>query len=366
MSVTKRANARRFKRLSAALAVAMLAAAAAGCGSDNGGAASSSDGGSAPVAQDETVRIGFFGLAAENAYTQFMYQAAEEEAAAVNAELEFFDGKFEGPAQTNQMQDAITSGQFDGFIVMPNDQTGIVPVVEQALAEGIEVAALQFPVGPDPTQAAPQVEGLTTSVIEDVVAGARITAEGINAMCEGRDPCKTGILWGSRKVTWDGPAKRPHLMESLDPNVEIVAEADGGFLQGPGQKATSDMLQAHPDLDVLATPSGDQMTLGGERALAAKNKQIGLADRPDDAVAIVGYGASKAGVERVRSGTWYQTYALVPQTMAREALSILVGAVRGQEVKSDGLVQTEISPAGDNITRDVLEEHPDFEAEWEG
>jgi ribose transport system substrate-binding protein len=364
MTVSRRTAPRASRALLAGIAVTVIAMGAAGCGSDD--SASGSGGGGGGGSSDKKVRIGFFGLASENAYTQFMFKAAQAEAKNINAEVTFFDGKFEGPAQVTQMQDAITSGQFDGFIVMPNDQTGIVPAVKQAIAKKIKVAGLQFPIGPDPTKATPQVEGVTTSVIEDVVAGARITAEGINAMCKDRDPCKTGILWGSRKVTWDGPAKGPVLKKALDPNVEIVAEADGGFLQGPGQKATSDMLQAHPDLDVLATPSGDQMTLGGERALEAKNKKLGLADRPKGDVAIIGYGASKLGVDRVSSGKWYQTYALVPETMSREALKILVGAIRGQTPKSDGLVQTEISPVGDNITKDVLKEHPDFQAEWEG
>ena len=328
-----------------------------GCGSDDSGGGSGK----------ETVEIAFFGLAAENAYTQYMFRAAEDEAKKLDANLQFFDGKFEGPAQVTQMQDAITSGRYQGFIVMPNDQSGIVPVVEQALAEGIKVAALQFPIGSDPTDEEPQVKGVTTSVIEDVVRGAEITAEGINAMCEGRDPCEVGILWGDRTVTWEVAKQKP-LEEALDPNVRIVAQADAGFLQGPGEKATADMLEAHPELDVLATPSGDQMTTGGQRAIEAENKPIGLGDRPDDAIAIVGYGASKTGVERVRNKDWYQTYALVPQTMSREALRVLVEEVRGTRPKPSrrGIVQTEISPVGDNITLGVLKENPDWKAEWEG
>jgi ribose transport system substrate-binding protein len=353
---------------------AVLALGVAACGSsDSGGStgtssSSGSTGASTSAAADanKPVKLAFFGLAAENAYTQYMYKAAQEEAKKVNAEIEFFDGKFDGPTQINQMQDALTSGQFQGFIVMPNDQAGVVSVVEQAIGKGIAVTALQFPIGPDPTSAKPQVEGVTSSVIEDVVAGAKITAEGINAMCVDRDPCEAAILWGSRKVTWDGPAKRPVLMKALNPNVKIVAEADGGFLQAPGEKATDDILQAHPNLDVLATPSGDQMILGAERAIKAAGKKIGLADRPKGDIALVGYGASKAGVERVRDGQWYSTYALVPETMARKAVELTAAGARKQEVESDGLVQTEISPVGDNVTEQVLKEHPDFQAEWVG
>lgn len=359
-------RARRLRRaLMVGLGACALAATAAGCGdSGSGGGTATSGGGT--TAAEQPAKVAFFGLAAENAYTQYMYRAAQEEAKRANVSLDFFDGRFEGATQYKQMQDAITSGRYQGFIVMPNDQSGVVPVVQQAIARGIKVAALQFPIGADPKDAAPQVEGVSTSVIEDVVTGARVTAEGINAMCVDRDPCKVGILWGSRRVTWDGPAKRPTLVETLDPNVKIVAEADGGFLQAPGQSATADMLQANPDIDVIATPSGDQMTLGAERAIASAGKRIGLADRPEGDVAIIGYGASEAGVERVRDGGWYQTYALVPQTMARKALELLSEAIRGRAVESDGLVQTEISPIGDNVTLETLKENPSFRAEWVG
>jgi ABC-type sugar transport system substrate-binding protein len=155
-------------------------------------------------------------------------------------------------------------------------------------------------------------------------------------------------------------------MDALDDNVEIVAEADANFLQPDGEKATADMLQANSGLDVLATPSGDQMTLGGERAIKAAGKKTGLADRPDDAIAIVGYGAAGAGVEKVRNGDWYSTYALVPASMSEALLKYTLQGIRGEEVETDGIGQIEISPIGDNITKKILEENPDFKAEWEG
>jgi ribose transport system substrate-binding protein len=338
---------------------------AAGCGSN----ASSSTAGSSTTgggSSDKKAKIAFFGLSAENAYTKYMYDAAKAAGAKNNAQVVFFDGKFEGPAQIAQVQDAITSGQYGGFIVMPNDTAGMVPVTEQAIAKGIKVAALQFPIGPNPADTKPQVKGLTTSVIEDVISGAKITAKSINDMCKNRNPCEVGLLWGSRKLGWDGAAKRPELLKVLDPNVKIVAEADANFLQPDGEKATADMLQAHRGLDVLATPSGDQMTLGGERAIQAAGKKTGLADRPADAIAIVGYGASKAGVEKVRSGDWYSTYALVPESMSKTATEYLLDGIRGKPVKSDGIGQVEISPIGDNITAEILKKNPDFQAEWAG
>lgn len=364
---------RRSKRITRGVAIlgliAVLGLTVAACGGSDDTTASTSGGGDSSSATDDSqpVSLAYFGLASENAYTQFMYKAAQRKAEEMGASIEFFDGKFDGATQLAQIQDATTSGRFDGFLIMPNDTSGVIPAVEQAIAKEIKVAALQFPIGADPIDPAPQVEGVTTSVIEDVVRGAEVTAEGINAMCEGIDPCKVGILWGGRSISWEAAKQKP-LKATLDPNVQIVAEADGEFLQGPSEKAAAAFLQSNSDLDVLASPSGDQMILGGERAVEAAGIPVGLADRPDDAIALVGYGASKAGVEKVEGEQWYQTYALVPESMGEKGTELLIEELRGKTLAEDerGIVQTEISPVGDNITLKVLEENPDFEAQWEG
>jgi ribose transport system substrate-binding protein len=349
--------------------IAVLSFAIVACGDDGGNdTTASGSGGSGTVSDEgESFSLAYFGVSSENSYTQYMYKAAEQKAEEMGASIEFFDGKFDGATQLAQIQDATTSGRFDGFLVMPNDPSGIVPVVEQAIADSIKVAALQFPIGSDPIDPMPQVEGLTTSVIEDVIRGAEVTAEGVNAMCEGLDPCEVGLLWGAREIGWEAAKEKP-FEETIEPNVDVVAEADGGFLQGPGEKATAAFLQSHPDLDVLASPSGDQMILGGQRAIEAADIQVGIGGRPDDAIALIGYGASKAGVERIDGEQWYQSYVLVPESMGEKAVELLVDELNGETLdQADrGIVQTEISPVGDNVTLEVLKEHPGFKGQWEG
>ena len=354
------------RRVVVASTAVMVAICISACGSDSSSSSSSSSESSGTASATEEHKLAFFGASAENIYTQYMYKAAVKKAEELGSSLEFFDGKFDGAAQIAQMQDAITSGRFDGFVAMPNDGAGIVPVAEQAIGDGIKVAAVQFPIGPDSTDAQPQIEGLTTSVIEDVVQGAEVTAESINAVCKGIDPCKVGVLWGGRAIPFEAAKQKP-FKEALDPTVEVVAEADAEFLEGPGEKEAAAMLQANPDINVIASPSGDEMILGAERAIEAAGGEIGTLDRPDGAIALVGYGAATAGVEHVRSGRWYSTYALLPATMGEKVVELLIAELNGEELPADerGVVQNEISPIGSNVTSQVLKEFPDFKGEWE-
>ena len=55
-------------------------------------------------------------------------------------------------------------------------------------------------------------------------------------------------------------------------NIKVVAVAAGGYLAAPALKATQNILQAHPDLNVIVS-SGDQMIAGAYKAeqLAGKS-----------------------------------------------------------------------------------------------
>jgi ribose transport system substrate-binding protein len=278
-------------------------------------------------------------------------------------EISFFDGKFQGAPQYKQVQDAITSGRYNIFVVMPNDQAGIVPVIRQAISKGIKVGALQFPIGKDPTKATPQVPGVVSSVIEDVVKGAQITGDGIVKACGNKNPCKVGIIWGARTVTWEAAKQKPLLaILNKHKNIKVVGQADGGFLQGPGQKATDDFLQANPDLDVIATPSGDQMIRGAERAVTRAGKTYGLGAND---VKLVGYGASIYAVKRVREGKWVHTYSLVPQTMSRILVQRLVDSLNGKKV-NPGTGQWDLNPIGAVVNTASLKRVPSFKGEWDG
>jgi ribose transport system substrate-binding protein len=137
---------RRWLKAGVPALVAALALGVAACGGDDDGGDSGGGGGSG---QDE-VRLGAFILASENTYAQKNLEGVEQAAQkAGNVTVQSFDGKFDGRNQLNQIQDAIASGNFDAFVVFPNDGAQVAPGVEDAAAAGIKTVAAYAPIGSD-------------------------------------------------------------------------------------------------------------------------------------------------------------------------------------------------------------------------
>ncbi len=364
MNVVSRRRVRHLVPLAAAV-IGM--ASVAGCGSSDDDAATTTAGtateAAGKAASGEKVRIAFFGLSADNTYTQSMYEQAKADGAGMNAEVQFFDGKWDGATQAKQVQDAVTSGRFDGLIIMPNDAPGLMPIAQQAIEKGIAVSALEYPLGSDPASTEPQLEGITTQVIEDVIVGAETVAEQTNLACEKYDPCKVGMLWGSRKLPTDA-VKVPVFKEKLAEGNKLVAEADAQYLTADGRKVAADFMQAHPDINVLVTV-GDQMAIGAQQAVEQAGKKLG---NEPGAITIVGYGATDKGVDAVREGKWLATYALVPKDMASKAIELTVKGARGEPIADDerSIVQTGLNPIGTVVTKETLEQHPDFVGQYTG
>src|SRR5262249_26273714 len=103
-------------------------------------------------------------------------------------------------------------------------------------------------------------------------------------------------------------------------NIKVVAVAAGGYLAAPALKATQNVLQAHPDLNVIVS-SGDQMIAG-----AYKAEQL----------------AGKSGVKMYGNGCTFEAKTLtladkqtgcsvyLPRTEGRLVVQALVDAVNGK------------------------------------
>ena len=86
-------------------------------------------------------------------------------AEACGANLTLIDNGFDPAKQFANIQDAITTGNYDAFIIVTLDNAGIVPVVEDAIEAGIKVIATDTSIGPDLTTSDIQVEGVSGSIL---------------------------------------------------------------------------------------------------------------------------------------------------------------------------------------------------------
>jgi ribose transport system substrate-binding protein len=137
--------------------------------------------------------------------------------------------------------------------------------------------------------------------------------------------------------------------------IELTITSAGEYLAETALPVAQDVLQANPDIDVIAS-SGDQMIVGAEQAV----EDAGLTGQ----VALVGNGGSAIAAEAVSEGRWFGTAAAYPRSEGEIAADYVIRALRGEEIEPVGLGTPDLSGGfGALITQDNVDE---YEPEWQG
>src|SRR5687767_3992591 len=113
-----------------------------------------------------SVRIAFLSGAMANTYVQASYKEMQKVAKQEGVSLTTYEAAFDPQKQYAQIQDAITSKRFQGFVILPLDGVGLVPVVQQAVKAKIAVANLSIAIGTNYSTSRPQVAGQLVSVLD--------------------------------------------------------------------------------------------------------------------------------------------------------------------------------------------------------
>ncbi len=309
--------------------------------------------------QDKTYRVAFFAASSENGFNQAIYQGIVDKAKELgNVETEIFNGEFNAEIQFNQLEDVATAGNFDAFIIAPNDTVGVAAAVADVTAAGIPIATTLFPIGPDLTSLEPQVEGLTATVANPPAEGARAQAEDVVAFCADKDPCNVVIAIGQKIFPFDNLRLETfNTVLAEHSNIKIVATIEGNYDPNQSLTAMQDVLQANPDIDVVLS-NADQHLVGIEIAL----NDAGI---PVEPIYMSGGGASQIAIDAIREGRWDVTIAYFPKSMGMFALEAVIAELKGEphEVAID---MDKFGPVPTVINKEVLDANPDFTGEWEG
>jgi len=348
------ARLRRISRRSAALAAATVAGLAlAACGSSS----STSSSAAAPAASDSSkaLNIAYLSFAVENSYDAPMLAAAQAVASDNHATMKVFDANNNPQTQYAQLQDVISSGQYNGIILQPIFGTGLTGLVKEAISKGIKVVNMDQILGPNLATDAPQVPGLSANVtFVPTEIGTKLGTLVVQA-CQAKNlnPCKVGYLYDIKASALDvaiygafGKAI------AADPGVKIVAQGQSFFSPTTGLTAVQDMLTANPGLNLIV--GSDQGIEGGAQAVQAAHRT--------GKVILVGYGASAAALAGVASGAWYADVAQAPASEGRLAVQALVAALRTGK-SSGGIDPVAQLPDGGVVTKANVSQ---FTAEWPG
>ena len=338
----------RFRRTFAIAAAASTALALAACSSP-----ATPSGTDEP--SDAPLEVAYISFAVANTYDEPMLAAAQEVADANNVNLTVFDGNLDPNTQASLIQDAVASGQYDGIITQPIYGPAILDVVQQALDAGITVVNIDQILGEDFTTGATQLDGLAANVVfvpSDL--GTKFGEQTVAACASlDLDPCNVAYLHDVKAsaigvALWDG-----FTAATKGSPVTVVAEGETFYNPAAAQTAVSDILTAHPEVNLIAT--SDQGLQGAVLAIDAAGKQA-------SDFLMVGYGGSKWGQGKVADGVVFADVVQAPATEGKLGMEAMVDALR------NGNKQGDVNPFKDFpndgvMTKDTASK---FTGEWAG
>jgi len=281
---------------------------------------------SAPAAGGgATIKIGLVTKTDSNPYFVKLRESAKALASSQNAEVIALSGKFDGDneGQVTAIENLIQQG-VKGIMITPSNSAGILSAIKKAQDKGILVVALDSETTP-----------------ADAVPATYAT-----------DNLQAGVILGKYVKAKIGSTAPKILAMDLDPSASVGIQRHNGFLEGMGlpdgtppevigsaltagdqtkaQSAMENLLQAHPDVNVVYSinePAGR----GAYQALTEKNLQ--------SKVLVASIDGSCSGVQYVKDKKFVATVMQFPKVMAEDGVKAIVKFAQ-TGTKPSGVVNT--------------------------
>lgn len=272
--------------------------------------------------EGEPLRVMFNGFGLGYDYTVPEYAAAEELAVEYGIELDTFDPGADPQVQVQQLQDAMSSGQYNAAIVYPLAPDLVCDLLtNQMPAAGILVATIGQTacIGED----AP--DGILTAVPDTGTPEVfEAFAQKIVEMEAGSQENGAFLVGGpeSDLVTQFGIEALREAFENAE-NMSVLDSMYTDYTQAGSLQELQDALQRHPDVQTIAT-------MFPEAAYAASTALQSI-DRMDE-VNVYAFGASTAVLENIENGTILMSVPFYPYTKVKAAIQALLLAREGVDV----------------------------------
>jgi ribose transport system substrate-binding protein len=213
-------------------------------------------------------------------------------------------------AQISQIEDQLAKG-VDAIAIAPADQDALVPVLEQAVSEGVAVLFID-------TKA--NMDGVTF-IGTDNLAGAELAAQYIcDNVPEGSD---VAILTGVESQT-TAQHRRDGARAGLEGcGLNVVAQQTANWDRAEGQTVMENILTGNPNLTAVFA-SNDNMALGATEAL----KAAGVLDD----IIMVGFDANPDAAASVLAGEMSATVAQNPYNMGAFGVESAIKLIKGESL----------------------------------
>jgi ribose transport system substrate-binding protein len=211
--------------------------------------------------------------------------------------------------QMGMLQDVLAQ-DVDAIILSTHDEFAAAPLIERAVEQGIAIIIVNSDIANFPTP------------VHGVVGYSQRNgtfAEGEYILDMFDNEAKVGVLEGL--PGYHSTERIGGYLDAFEGHdgMEIIASLPTEWNVETGNTAMMDLLQAHPEIEVVIT-ANDYIAIGA--ALAAE--ALGRED-----VAIFGNDGDTQGLEEILAGKWDATVNTTPYLMGQVALQVAMDCLEG-------------------------------------
>lgn len=270
----------------------------------------------AASAQECKVGVAMYTLSAP--YFVAQVAAAEDQAKKAGCEVVTSDGQNDMNKQIADVEDMVAQG-VNLLILNPRDPEGLVAAADAATAAGVKVIVMDSSIN---TRA-----NVITQVRSSNDQNGFLVGQWLAKKMQGT-PIKMILLSGSqgnevgrdRRLGVFRGLVEGQLVNEGRAGFEVVGQGWGSWAQEEGLKAAEDLLQAHPDVNVILGEN-DSMVLGAIKALEGIGKT--------DVLVLAAADGQKEALALIKEGKYGATGLNDPDLVARTAVDIGLKALKG-------------------------------------
>ena len=212
--------------------------------------------------------------------------------------------------QMGMIQDVLTQN-VDGIILSTHDEKAAAPLVKQAVDKGVAVIIVNSDIPNFPTA----VHGV---VGYHQRRGTQMAGEYAAKLVNGK--AVVGVLEG--QPGYHSTERIGGYLDAIKkyPDMKVVASLPTAWNVETGNKAMTDMLQAHPDI-TLVVAANDYIAIGAAKAAEALNRKD---------VLIFGNDGDTTGLEEIAEGRITATVNTTPFVMGEVVLQVTMDCLNGK------------------------------------
>lgn len=205
--------------------------------------------------------------------------------------------------QMGMIQDVLTQN-VDGIVLSTHDESAAAPLVQRAVESGVAIVIVNSDIADFPTP----VHGV---VGYRQRPGTHAIGEYAVELVDGQ--AKIGVIEG--QPGYHSTERVGGFIDAIEEEegMEVVASQPGGWNVEGGNETAMDMLQAHPEIEMVFA-ANDYMAIGANTAAKALGK--------DDLI-ILGNDGDTQALEEIYGEEWTATVNTTPFEMGEKVLEVM-------------------------------------------